>query len=120
MFQTQAFGKVLVLDGAIQCTERDEFSYQEMISHLPLCSLEVRACVCLASTRRWLECLPACDTLHVGRLPHHTPRTHTPLVPGPNAPPATAACPCSARPPRSSWWAAATAACCASSAATTR
>lgn len=31
-------GKVLVLDGVIQCTERDEFSYQEMITHLPLCS----------------------------------------------------------------------------------
>lgn len=27
----------LVLDGIIQCTERDEFSYQEMISFLPLC-----------------------------------------------------------------------------------
>lgn len=24
----------------IQCTDRDEFSYQEMISHLPLCSLD--------------------------------------------------------------------------------
>lgn len=42
VFQTGAFGKVLVLDGAIQCTERDEFSYQEMISHLPLCALKVR------------------------------------------------------------------------------
>jgi spermidine synthase len=28
--------------GVIQCTERDEFSYQEMIAHLPLCALEVR------------------------------------------------------------------------------
>jgi spermidine synthase len=26
----------LALDGAIQCTEKDEFSYQEMISFLPL------------------------------------------------------------------------------------
>lgn len=25
-----------MLDGVIQCTERDEFSYQEMISFLPL------------------------------------------------------------------------------------
>ncbi|XP_077970313.1 spermidine synthase-like isoform X2 [Styela clava] len=31
-------GNVLVLDGVIQCTERDEFSYQEMITHVPLCS----------------------------------------------------------------------------------
>ncbi|KAK2557384.1 Spermidine synthase [Acropora cervicornis] len=29
-------GKVLVLDGVIQCTESDEFSYQEMITFLPL------------------------------------------------------------------------------------
>ena len=28
-----------VLDGVIQCTDRDEFSYQEMIVHLPLCAL---------------------------------------------------------------------------------
>ncbi|KAK2106707.1 hypothetical protein P7K49_016221 [Saguinus oedipus] len=29
---------MLVLDRVIQCTERDEFSYQEMIANLPLCS----------------------------------------------------------------------------------
>jgi len=28
----------LILDGIIQCTARDEFSYQEMISFLPLCA----------------------------------------------------------------------------------
>lgn len=37
--KTQAFGTVLILDGAIQCTDRDEFSYQEMIAHLPACAL---------------------------------------------------------------------------------
>ncbi len=42
VFQSPSFGKVLLLDGVIQCTERDEFSYQEMITHLPLCALEVR------------------------------------------------------------------------------
>ena len=42
MFQSPSFGKVLLLDGVIQCTERDEFSYQEMIAHIPLCALEVR------------------------------------------------------------------------------
>ncbi|XP_068632303.1 spermidine synthase [Battus philenor] len=35
---TTSFGRVLVLDGIIQCTEKDEFSYQEMLSFLPLCS----------------------------------------------------------------------------------
>lgn len=76
MFSSEAYGKVLLLDGepmtdlvaspltaslvasragfrlayaenispfagVIQVTERDEFSYQEMITHLPLCALEV-------------------------------------------------------------------------------
>lgn len=54
VFESETYGNVLVLDGVIQCTERDEFSYiylsqgffppkltllssyQEMISHLPL------------------------------------------------------------------------------------
>ena len=35
---SKSYGTVLVLDGVIQCTERDEFSYQEMIANLPLCS----------------------------------------------------------------------------------
>ena len=36
IFQSTDYGKVLVLDGAIQATERDEFAYQEMIAHLAL------------------------------------------------------------------------------------
>ncbi|KAF8920865.1 saccharopine dehydrogenase [Mucidula mucida] len=36
VFESETFGNVLILDGVIQCTERDEFSYQEMIAHLPL------------------------------------------------------------------------------------
>ena len=27
VFESETYGNVLVLDGAIQCTERDEFSY---------------------------------------------------------------------------------------------
>ncbi|EIW78088.1 saccharopine dehydrogenase [Coniophora puteana RWD-64-598 SS2] len=38
VFESQTYGNVLVLDGVIQCTERDEFSYQEMITHLPMAS----------------------------------------------------------------------------------
>ncbi|XP_038579150.1 spermidine synthase-like [Micropterus salmoides] len=37
-FKSKSYGNVLVLDGVIQCTERDEFAYQEMIANLPLCS----------------------------------------------------------------------------------
>lgn len=35
--ETKSYGKVLILDGIIQCSEKDEFAYQEMISFLPLC-----------------------------------------------------------------------------------
>nr|XP_040237472.2 spermidine synthase [Anopheles coluzzii] len=37
IIQSESHGVVLILDGIIQCTERDEFAYQEMISFLPLC-----------------------------------------------------------------------------------
>ncbi|CAG9578147.1 unnamed protein product [Danaus chrysippus] len=37
VFDTTSLGRVLVLDGIIQCTQKDEYSYQEMISFLPLC-----------------------------------------------------------------------------------
>jgi len=36
--KSKSHGVVLVLDGMIQCTEFDEYSYQEMISFLPLFS----------------------------------------------------------------------------------
>ena len=36
VFQSANHGRVLALDGVLQLTEWDEFSYQEMISHTPL------------------------------------------------------------------------------------
>ena len=36
LLETEAFGKMLVLDGAVQTTEKDEFIYHEMIAHVPL------------------------------------------------------------------------------------
>ncbi len=33
----------LHMTGVIQCSEKDEFAYQEMIAHLPLCGLAVSA-----------------------------------------------------------------------------
>ena len=36
IFKSTDYGNVLVLDNVIQCTERDEFSYQEMITHLAM------------------------------------------------------------------------------------
>ncbi|KAI0740325.1 Spermidine/spermine synthase [Earliella scabrosa] len=38
IFESETYGNVLVLGGVIQRTERDEFSYQEMIAHIPLAS----------------------------------------------------------------------------------
>jgi len=40
VFQSTNWGKVLVLDGVIQLTERDEMSYQEMMAHIPMFSHE--------------------------------------------------------------------------------
>jgi len=38
IFESTDYGNVLVLDNVIQCTERDEFAYQEMITHLAMFS----------------------------------------------------------------------------------
>lgn len=38
VFESTDYGTVLVLDNVIQCTERDEFSYQEMITNLAMMS----------------------------------------------------------------------------------
>jgi len=38
MFKNAFWGNVLVLDGVIQCTEKDEISYQEMLCHLAMYS----------------------------------------------------------------------------------
>ena len=35
---TPEYGRTLMLDGAFQLTERDEFTYSEMMAHVPLCS----------------------------------------------------------------------------------
>jgi spermidine synthase len=36
VFETDFYGNVLVLDGAVQITQKDEFVYHEMITHVPL------------------------------------------------------------------------------------
>jgi len=37
-FKSKTYGNVMALDGVIQCSERDEFSYQEMLTHLTMCA----------------------------------------------------------------------------------
>lgn len=38
IFETKKFGKIMVLDGFLMLTEKDEFAYHEMIAHVPLYS----------------------------------------------------------------------------------
>mmetsp|Transcript_15079 Transcript_15079/g.59055 ORF Transcript_15079/g.59055 Transcript_15079/m.59055 type:complete len:291 (+) Transcript_15079:501-1373(+) len=47
VFKTKTYGMMLVLDGVIQLTDRDEFAYQEMMAHLPLCSHPCPKKVCV-------------------------------------------------------------------------
>ena len=36
VFESKEFGRILALDGQIMLTERDEFIYDEMITHVPM------------------------------------------------------------------------------------
>ncbi|MCD8047375.1 MAG: spermidine synthase, partial [Clostridiales bacterium] len=36
IFETPEYGRVLTLDGSVMLTERDEFIYDEMITHVPM------------------------------------------------------------------------------------
>ncbi|CAN3358560.1 hypothetical protein DICA1_E30570 [Diutina catenulata] len=36
LFESLTYGNVLVLNGIVQCTERDEYAYQELICHVPM------------------------------------------------------------------------------------
>ncbi len=36
IFESESHGRVMLLDGVVQITERDEFVYQEMLTHVPL------------------------------------------------------------------------------------
>ena len=36
IFESHTHGRVMLLDGVVQITERDEFVYQEMLTHVPL------------------------------------------------------------------------------------
>ncbi len=38
VFETEFYGNVLVLDGCVQITQKDEFVYHEMLAHVPLYS----------------------------------------------------------------------------------
>ena len=37
VFETKAYGRMLVIDDVVMLTDTDEFVYHEMISHVPVC-----------------------------------------------------------------------------------
>lgn len=47
VFRSAQYGNVLVLDGVIQMTQRDEFAFHEMIAHPALCSHPNPQSVCI-------------------------------------------------------------------------
>ena len=59
IFDNRAFGRVMALDGVVQTTERDEFIYHEMMTHVPLLAQFVKCFsgVCKAvHTRKFWSC----------------------------------------------------------------
>lgn len=47
IFDSTTYGRVLVLDGVIMLTERDEFAYHEMLTHIAMCAHEAPRDVCV-------------------------------------------------------------------------
>ena len=47
IYETPHYGRMMTIDGCIQSTERDEFSYHEMMAHVPLFSHPSPATVCI-------------------------------------------------------------------------
>ena len=69
---TPEYGRALMLDGAFQLTERDEFTYSEMMAHVPLCSHpDPKRVLIVGSGTGW------------GAIPAGVPgRPNGPLLPG--------------------------------------
>ena len=42
VFESPEFGRILVLDGYLMMTEKDEFIYHEMITHVPMADVYKR------------------------------------------------------------------------------
>ena len=68
IFENGLFGRMMALDGITQVTERDEFIYHEMMTHVPI--LAHGRCVC-ADHRRRRRRYPArgCPHKAVEKLP---------------------------------------------------
>jgi len=47
VFESETYGRVMVLDGVIQLTTRDEHAYQEMLTHVAICSHGNAESVCI-------------------------------------------------------------------------
>lgn len=47
VFENATFGRVMTLDGVVQVTERDNFIYHEMLTHVPILAHGAARCVCI-------------------------------------------------------------------------
>ena len=65
IFDSFSHGRVMVLDGVIQITERDEFVYQEMLAHVPLLAHGAAANVLIIGAGDG-GVLGACSSIAVG------------------------------------------------------
>ncbi|KIY96353.1 spermidine synthase [Monoraphidium neglectum] len=79
VFESDAYGTVLLLDGVIQCTDRDEFSYQEMMAHIPICALEAPPKRVLVvgggdgGVLRELARIPSLEEIHIAEIDGDVP-----------------------------------------------
>ncbi len=62
IFESASHGRVMMLDGAVQITEADEFVYQEMITHVPLIQHGARN-GCSSSVRAMAGCCAGCCSI---------------------------------------------------------
>jgi hypothetical protein len=77
VFQSTNYGRVLVLDGVIQVTERDEMAYQEMIAHIPLFAHPNPTSVRAASGR---QARPSCRARALARSTTHASPPRVPVL----------------------------------------
>ncbi|WP_022669552.1 polyamine aminopropyltransferase [Hippea alviniae] len=88
ILETFDFGRVMLLDGLIMFTERDEFVYHEMISHLPLFAAEEPKDVLIigggdgGTAREVLkhEYLNSITQVEIDKLVVETSKKYTPFV----------------------------------------
>jgi spermidine synthase len=73
VYDSPAFGRILVLDGVLMLTERDEFIYHEMITHVPMAvNPDIRSVLVIGAgdggVARELTRYPTIETIDVAEI----------------------------------------------------